>query len=192
MKVLAAFGANPFHSLAPIALTLAMLTGSAKCQSGPVQISRQDAKLRKQYENRVSKLFETIRQEAGLPHLSRIRDRRDLVQLVCSAAVNDASPSANAPAAVMYRTRAPETTTEELDQIARFKDLEPDPTPPWTRYAVAVWPATDSESKQRVWWVGIKIYTSALMEWVDNNLTDDRPYRNNWKKLVAPGCRDVR
>ncbi len=96
----------------------------------------------------------------------------------------------NFPAALMYRTFDPGSVTEELQQIARFKDLSE--SEPSARYAVAVWPETYNETKQRVYWVGIKIYDSAFWEFVDNNLTDDRPYRNDWKKLVAAPCREVR
>jgi hypothetical protein len=172
---------------------LALLTGSARCQSGTPQIAGNDAKLRQEYEGRVAQIFESIRRDNGLPKFSRINHRHDLEQLVCTAALNDVSPwDHNFPAASMYKTSDPQSTTKELEQIARFKDLEENPTPPSTRYAVAIWPAIDHESKQRVWWVGISIYASALMEWVDNNLTDDRPFRNDWRKLVAAPCLEVR
>jgi hypothetical protein len=175
-----------------VALMLGIFTGPARCQSGSPQIAPNDAKLRKQYEARIAQIFESIRRDGGLPKLARIHRRHDLEQLVCTAAVTGANPSGNFPAALIYRTPDPEPTTKDLEQIARFKDLQENPTPPWTRYSVAVWPAIDSESRQRIWWVGISIYTSALMEWVDNNLADDRPYRNDWKKFVAPDCRDTR
>jgi hypothetical protein len=167
-----------------------VFTSSAICQSS--QISVPDTKLRTRYENRVAQMFEAIRQDSRLPHLARIRHRNDLEQLVCSAAVHDQSPwGHNWPALLMYRTADPQSVAEELKQIAQFKDLVEDPTPPWKRYAIAVWPTLDKQTKERVWWVGAGIYYSAMWEWFDNNVTDDRPYRNQWKHLVAPGCRNV-
>jgi hypothetical protein len=68
----------------------------------------------------------------------------------------------------MYRTADPQSVAEELKQIAQFKDLVENPTAPWKRYAVAVWPTVDKQTR-----------------------ADDRPYRNQWKDLVAPGCRKV-
>lgn len=191
MQVLPVFGIHQFRSLV-IALMFEILSGSAMCQTRSLQISTQDTELREQYEDRVAQMFESIRQDSGLPHLARIRRRHDLEQLVCTAAVNDANPSGNVAAELMYRTSDPRSPTKELEQIARFKDLEENPMPPWTRYAVPAWPATDTKSKRLVWWVGIGIYWSAFFEWFDNNLTDDRPYRNDWKKLVTSACRDVR
>jgi hypothetical protein len=191
MQGFGALDTHRFHCMIVTSM-FALLAGSARCQSGP-QIAPNDGKLRQQYEGRVAQIFESIRRDNGLPKFSRINHRHDLEQLVCTAAVNDASPwGHNFPAVSMYKTSEPQSTTKELEQIARFRDLEENPTPPWTRYAVAVWAGIDNETKQRVYWVGIKIYPSTLMEFVDNNLTDDRPYRNDWKKLVAAPCRDVR
>lgn len=193
MQLLTALGTHCLPGSGVVVLILGIVAGSARCQSGIPQIATKDANLRQQYEARVGQIFESIRRDNGLPKFSRINHRHDLEQLVCTAAVNHASPLGhNFPATAMYKTSEPQSTTKELEQIARFKDLEENPTPPWTRYAVAVWPAIDHDSKQRVWWVGISIYASALMEWVDNNLTDDRAFRNDWRKLVAAPCLDVR
>jgi hypothetical protein len=190
MQGLGALGAHRFHGLVVTSM-FAVLTASATCQSSP-QITASDAKLRQQYEGRVAQIFESIRRDNGLPMFSKISHRHDLEQLVCTAAVNDTSPwNYNSPGELMYKTSEPQTVTKELKSIARFQDLAGS-LPPSTRYAVAVWPGIDNETKQRVYWVGIEIYPSALMEFGDNNLTDDRPYRNDWKKLVATPCRDVR
>ena len=88
----------------------------------------------------------------------------------------------------MYRTADPQSPADDLKAIANFKDIEENPIPPWTRYAIAVWPTEDRSA----WWVGAGIYWSAMSEWFDNNLTDNKPYRNQWKDLVAPGCRSIK
>ena len=89
----------------------------------------------------------------------------------------------------MYRTSDPTSMTEELKSIARYNQVE---TPPNSRYAVAIWPGTDKETGRRIYWVGVEIYSSAFYEFIDNTFTDNRPYRNRWKEIVAPACRDVR
>ncbi len=181
-----------WHEILVALALFGAFTGSALCQSGPAQFAANDAKLRKQYEGRVAQMFESIRKDAGLPRFARIRHRPDLEQLVCTAAATDTSPlRRNFPALLMYRTSEPGSATKELQDIARFKDILEDRASQWTRYAAAVWPAHDNQSKDPIWWVGIGIYESAMWEWIDNNLTDDRPYRNQWKDLVATPCRNV-
>jgi hypothetical protein len=173
------------------------LGASISCLSGqpspPRPIGVQDRTLRRQYEDKIARSFEALRDKGNLTRLKRIAHREALEQLVCTAALND-SPvwRENSPAALMYRTDNPALLTPELERIARYKDLlQGGNNPPNTRYAVAVWPATDRKSGQRVYWVGIQIYVSAWWEFIDNNFTDDRPRKNEWKNLVSGSCRGI-
>jgi hypothetical protein len=43
----------------------------------------------------------------------------------------------------------------------------------------------------RIYWVGVEIDASAFYEFIDNTFTDNRPYRNQWKDMVAPLCRNI-
>jgi hypothetical protein len=149
-----------------------------------------DRRVFKQYEDQLSRVFESLRRENRAPKLSRIPDRQDLRELVCTAALNDANPyGENSPANLMYKTPDPFLITEDLKSISRFKAVG---TPPDSRYAVAVWPGIDKKTGKAIYWVGVGIYTSAFFEFVDNTFTDNRPYRNDWQKLVAPSCRNAR
>jgi hypothetical protein len=174
-----------------VALLLLLLLGAnAQDPIPPRSTEIRDPRIFERHERQVAQTFESIRRENDLPKLSRITHRQELDQLVCTAALNDANPSGqNSPAALMYKTSDPAAVTEELKSIARFSQVE---TPPNSRYAVAIWPRTDKETGQRIYWVGVEIYTSAFYEFIDNTFTDNRPYRNEWKKKVAPSCRDVR
>jgi hypothetical protein len=179
-------GNGPFHVAL---LLLALLSVNAQDSiAHPTEV--RDSKIFEKYERQIAQHFESIRHENKLPKLSRIAHRQDLDQLVCTAALNDANPSGqNFPAALMYKTPDPESVTEELKSIARYNQVE---TPPNSRFAVAIWPGIEKETGRRIYWVGVEIYTSAFYEFVDNTFTDNRSYRNEWKKIVAPPCRDVR
>jgi hypothetical protein len=171
-------------------LLLSVLGANAQDSIAPRPAEVRDAEILERYERQAAKAFETIRRENNLPKLSRIAHRQQLDQLVCTAALNDANPSGqNFPAALMYKTSDPASVTEELKSIAQYDQVE---TPPDSRYALAVWPGTDKKTGQRVYWVGVEIYTSAFYEFIDNNFTDNRPDRNQWKRMVAQPCRDVR
>jgi hypothetical protein len=171
-------------------LLLSVLSANAQDSIAPRPAEVRDANIFEKYEGRVAQTFESIRRENYIPTLSRIIRRQELDQLVCTAALNDANPSGqNFPAALMYKTSDPASVTEELKSIARYNQLE---TPSNSRYSVAIWPGTDKKTGRRIYWVGVEIYMSAFYEFIDNNLTDNRPYRNQWKELVAPPCRDVR
>jgi hypothetical protein len=169
-----------------VALTLHAL---ARAQTAPKPAQRQLGRL----EDEVSRLFEAIRAKDGLPPLTRINHRQSLQQLVCSAAALNAPVwRENRPAAVMYRTGDPRSASQGLEQIAAYKDaLDAKGQPRITRYAVAVWQSSSHEDDVAVYWVGVQVYTSAWWEFIDSNFTDDRPYRNDWKRLVAPQCRDA-
>ena len=90
----------------------------------------------------------------------------------------------------MYQTSDVAAITKELTSITTYKEIFGG-SETLSRYAVAIWPGTDKQTGQRLYWVGIKMYASPFWEFIDNNLTDDRPYRNDWKHLVAPVCRDA-
>ena len=66
---------------------------------------------------------------------------------------------------------------------------EPETHPRCTRYSVAVWRASDSQTGETTYWVGFQLYWSAVMEFYDAHFTDDIYYRNEWKKSIAPECR---
>ncbi|HTS46959.1 MAG TPA: hypothetical protein VMH05_03390 [Bryobacteraceae bacterium] len=158
--------------------------------------TRQDAQeqnLRRKVEDEVARLFEKLRAEQGLPSLTRIKHRQSLEELVCTSAMLDKAVwRENSPGALIYRTDNPAASSPELERIARFKDpLESKNQPSFTRYAVAVWPSARPESEQPLYWVGIQIYMSAWWEFIDNNFTDNRSYKDDWKKLVTPQCRGV-
>jgi hypothetical protein len=179
------------HSFRVALPLLSLLSVNAQDPTAPRPTESRDPKIFEKYERQVAQTFESIRRDKALPKLSRITRREQLDQLVCTAALNDANPyRENAPANLMYKTSDPTSVTDELKSIARYYDeLEPRLD---TRYAVSIWPGTDKKTGRRVYWVGVEICPSAFYEFIDNNFTDDRPYRNEWKKMVAAPCRNVR
>jgi hypothetical protein len=161
----------------------------------PAQVSKplQGQVLRRTYEENVARLFETIRAKQELPPLMRIMHRQSLDELVCSAASLDEPVwKNNSPGALMYRTQDPGAENADLDEIAEFRDLaQQKGQPTFTRYAVSVWPASKKDDGRPVYWVGIQVYMSAFWEFIDNNFTDDRSSRDEWRSLVTPPCRST-
>lgn len=179
-----------FLNFAGIALVISMLLPGA---AGQAPSSTHDRNLRRKYEDEIARLFETLRAKDELPSLARIAHRESLEELVCSSAsLNAPVWRENRPGALMYRTDNLASSSQDLERIAGYKDpLEGKDQPSITRYAVAVWPASSRESGQPVYWVGIQVYTSAWWEFIDNNFTDNRSYKDEWKKLVTPQCRGI-
>jgi len=177
-----------FLNSARIVLVISILLPGA---AGQTQSSAQDRSLRRKYEDDVARQFEAIRAKDELPPLKRIPRRDSLEELVCSAAsLNAPVWRENRPGALMYKTDNPASPGQELERIALYKDpLESTEQPGITRYSVAVWPSSNRESGQPVYWVGIQVYMSAWGEFIDSNFTDNRSYRDEWKKLVTPACR---
>jgi hypothetical protein len=142
-------------------------------------------------ENEVAKLFEAIRTDAKIPSLKRIEHRASLEQKVCTIALTDTPPKrASANTVVFYKTADPSVVTPELSKVALFNDLHPKQNPSYARYSVAVWPVTDSQTGEPMYWVGVQFFWSAGMEFLDYHFTDDIYYHNDWKKSVAAPCRN--
>ena len=172
-------------------MLLSLHSASAQDSATLPPAEGRDPKVFGKYERQVAETLESIRRENDLPKLSRIAHREELDQLVCTAALNGVSPwHENRPAALMYETTDPASLTEELKWVARFNQVEA--RPPFSRYAIAIWPGIDKETGRRIYWVGVKMYMSAFGEFIDDTFTDNRSYRNEWKKMVAPPCRVVR
>jgi hypothetical protein len=144
----------------------------------------------KDKEDQIAKLFETIRTDAKIPQLDRIGHRDSLEQEVCTAALAGTLskyPSTNQSA--LYKTTEPGSVSPELNKVALFNRVQIKHHPRIARYSVAVWHLTDAQTGQSTYWVGIRLYWSAAMEFVDDHFTDDIYYHNEWKKHVAPECR---
>ena len=177
-------------SLTRVALTTPLVLVT---MAGQTRTGAQDRSLRRKQEDEVARIFETFRAKDKLPPLARIAHRKSLEELACSSAsVGSAVWGQNSPGAVMYKTDNAALPNQDLEHIAGFKDLvEGKNEPRFTRYAVAVWPSSNRESGRQVYWVGIQVFESAWWEFVDKTFTDDRSYRNEWKKVVTPSCRGV-
>jgi hypothetical protein len=179
------YGAFYFVSL----LLLSLASGAHAQDSSALRtVEDRNRKVFEGYEAQLAQIFDSIRRQNSLPELSRIHRRQDLDQLTCTAALNDADPGYHFAADLMYKTSDSVSVTEELKSIARFDRAY---SPPTSRYAVAIWPGLDKETGKRTYWVGIHLFPSAFAEFIANTFTDSRPYRNNWKKLVAPACRGI-
>jgi len=141
-------------------------------------------------EDQVAKSFETIRADAKLPPLGRIRHRSSLEQQVCTLALTGATPKQKLIRTfALYKTLHPESVSTQLSQVASFTGLHPKDNPTFSRYSIAVWRKNDSETGESMYWVGAELYWSAAAEFFDYHFTDDLYNRNAWKKSVAAQCR---
>lgn len=160
-----------------------------------------------QEEDAVASLFDTVRKDAKLHRLTRIKDRISLQQLVCTAAVTDKVPLftygdpvlGNTPkfqdtSSALYKTVNPNEMNPELQRIALFERPRGrhGRSPGHARYSVAVWPTHLEIGGNTEYWVGINLFWSAGTEFFLNHFSDDMEYKNQWKKFVVPECKDVR
>lgn len=141
-------------------------------------------------EDQVAKLFETIRADAKLSPLTRIKHRDSLEQAICTLALNGIpqEPETSATSTV-YKTTHPESITTELRKVATMEDFHFKNKSDFVRYSVAAWRVKDPQSGEVNYWVGVQLYWSAAMEFFDLHFTDDMYVRNDWKKQIAPECR---
>jgi len=141
-------------------------------------------------EDQVAKLFEKLRSDLKIQKLARIKHRDSLEQRVCTIALTGTVPKqASTRIFGLYKTAQPESISAELYKVASFNELHPKQNPSYSRYSVAVWRAKDSQTGEPTYWIGVHLYWSAAMEFIDYHFTDDIYYHNDWKKSVAPQCR---
>jgi hypothetical protein len=188
-------------------LFLLVLTANLSAQELPARtmqpgIGQMPLKRDKAKEDQVAKLFEAVRVDAKLPHLTRISARDSLSQTVCTIAAagklplfvpspaNGINGAYNVPFPVnrmseFYNTTQPQSVSPELKRVASHNEIR-SPVP--ARYSVVVWRA-DDEKNESTYWVGVQLYWSAGWEFFGNHFTDDIEYRNDWKKSIAAECR---
>jgi hypothetical protein len=169
---------------------------AATAQEVPVDTKERDAgqhigNRNKEKEDKVAKLFEDLRRDAKIPHLKRIGHRASLEQKVCTIALTDTPPKyTSTNLSGFYKTANPDVVTPELSKVASFNDLHPKYNPSLARYSVAVWPIKNPKSGEQMYWVGVQLFWSAGMEFLDYHFTDDIYYHNEWKKSIAAQCRN--
>ena len=133
-------------------------------------------------------MFASIRAEAHLPSLKRIRYRTDLQELTCTAAERDHLLDNR----WTYKTYDPSLPSAKLRRVA-FTPVDSGGEPPVARFAVAVWPLVGTGTTGKpTFVVGLGVYMSAWWEFFDNTFTDDVFYKNDWKRDVSSGCKQAR
>jgi hypothetical protein len=139
-------------------------------------------------EDQIAKAVLSIRAEAHLPKLSRIKYRDDLQAWTCVAAERDTSLNPR-----IFKTDEPLSSPHLREAaLALGKPIGGDPA--LARFAVAVWPARSSTagSSKEVFWVGVNGYPTAWMEFFLYTFTDDAFSKNDWKKTVSATCMNAR
>ena len=153
---------------------------------GPQVMGERD----KGMENEVAKLFENIRSDLKTRQLGRIEYRDILEEEVCTIALTGTLARGRNPATfALYKTLKPGSITPELNRVASFDALYPKNKAGYRRYSVAVWRTKDSKTQDTVYYVGVELYWSEVVEFIDYHFTDGTYDRKNWKKAVAPQCR---
>jgi hypothetical protein len=191
-------------------LLLCVLPILALSQSEPTTNQTPNAALKNhrnsQEEDAVANLFDTVRKDAKLHRLSRIKDRIALQQLACTVSVTDRVPlfangfpvignnlkDQDTPGA-LYKTVNPSELDPELQRIALFeRPRGHGHSPGYARYSVAVWPTQETIAGKIEYWVGIELFWSAGNEFFLNHFSDAMEWKNQWKMFVAAECRDVK
>jgi hypothetical protein len=157
-------------------------------------------------EDAVAILFDALRKDAKLHPLSRIKDRVSLQQIACTVSVTNKVPLlagefpviGNTPKvqdtrSALYKTVNPSEANPELQRIALFERPRGHGHPPgYATYSAAVWPTQKEITGKPEYWVGIELFWSAGTEFFLDHFTDEMEWKNEWKRVVEPECRDVR
>jgi len=170
-----------------IAAFAVMVVALSPAQTADQTPSSIDRKALATIEDSLANRFIALRKAAGAKQLARIKNRFDLRERVCTAAVSKNAlkswGTSSGIREVYYETDDPATLDPLFEHMAKF-----DPRPVPRRFAVAVWPS----KAQGKYWVGVGTYWGAWGEWFDLHLTDDTFYRKQWDKELAPECRRVK
>lgn len=190
-------------------LLLSWLPTSGHSQSEPMHQTPKPASTphrNSHEEDVVAYVFDTVRADAKLRRLSRIGERKELEQLICTASVNGKIPVSTNTILVgtpslpidtpstLYKTASPGDVTPELRTIALFERPRgrSGHAPGDKRYSVAVWPIQQEKDSNPEYWVGIGLFWSTGTEFFLNHVSDSIEYKNKWKRFVAPECKEVK
>jgi hypothetical protein len=169
-------------SLAIVALTFSMYA-----QATQPNASAWSAKSKRAAEDAVAKKLDEIRASANRPPLERVGPSIREVELVCTAAVTggkEGDPILGG--LVTYVTNDLSAETEDLKKSTLGL-----PAKQWPRYSIIVERNPNSTPENPAYTVGVARRPSALLEFFAP-LFFDVPFKgmNDWKKKVAPECRN--
>ncbi len=140
-------------------------------------------------EDAIANTVDQIRKSAGLPALRRVNASRMDVQLVCTAAVTGRKVHDPLFAGLQtYVTNDPSAETEALKEIILER---PKTGKEYSRYSVVVERTANTTHENAAYTVGVARRPSASLEFFAP-LFLDVPFKgmNEWKKEVAPECRN--
>ncbi len=174
-----------------VVLATGLSAHEVRSSNKPADAGEQMGERDKVREDQIAKLFESMRSGLKRPKLSRIGNRDDLVQRVCTIALSGTLPKPSSAFSFgFYKTADPESISTELNNVASFNARNPKSSLGFSGYSVAVWSVEDSQTAEATYWVGVHLYWSAVLGFFDDYFTDDIVYHNYWKKSVASPCRN--
>ena len=140
-------------------------------------------------EDAIAQTVDQIRRSAGFPALRRVTPSRMDIQLVCTAAVTGRKVHDPLFAGLQtYLTNDPSAETEALKEITLER---PKKGKEYSRYSVVVVRNANTSAENPTFTVGVARRPSASLEFFAP-LFLDVPFKgmNEWKKEVAPECRN--
>ncbi len=168
-------------------LAIVALTFSAHAQVTQPNASKWSPKSKRAAEKAVAKKLDEIRAAANRPPLERVSPSVREVELVCTAALTGGKEGD--PIWGGLETYVTNDLSAETDALN--KSTLGLPKKQWPRYSVIVERNPKSTPENPAYTVGVARRPSALMEFFAP-LFFDVPFKgmNDWKKKVAPECRD--
>lgn len=135
-----------------------------------------------QIENAVAKEFEDLLKNSGSRSLARVSTSAKYRQILCSASV-DGLNSNQAGSGFRWTTTDPTALGPQVRKTVLS---------PWfVHFLVTAYPARTPNFAAGTYWVEISFRGSPFAEWLENNLTDQALYKNEWKKYIAPQCEHI-
>jgi hypothetical protein len=170
-------------------VVFAVLTISADAQTTQPSATEWSAKSKQAAEDAVASTIEMMRAVAKRPALKRVNPSIRELELVCTAAVT--GRQAGDPimgGLTTYETGDLSVETDALKEMILGKFY---PKKKWPRYSVIVELKANSAPEKPIYTVGVARRPSAALE-SSAPLFFDLPFKgmNEWKKQVAPECKD--
>jgi hypothetical protein len=170
-------------------VVVAVLTISAYAQTTRRSTSEWSSKSERAAEDAVASKFEMIRASAKRPALKRVNPSMIELELVCTAALT--GRTVGDPVMGGLETYATDDLSAETEPLKELTLGRAYPTKKWPRYSVIVERNASSKPEHPEYTVGVARRPSAALEFFAP-LFSDVPFKgiNEWKKQVAPDCKN--
>lgn len=149
-----------------------------------------DPNLLRSIEDPIAQQIIEMRGKAGLPKLKRVY-RMETRQFACTAALQEKTAIGYTAfhGLAMYLSDDQSVAKLALEHIAHDPQVA---HREFNKFSVAAWPVSDPHHPPETYGIALMLFPRWGSNWLAYVLTDASEFRNDWKKMVAHECQDVK